>query len=537
MAPVSKKTLLCKKLLQTNRHPIILHNMTSHIPYNTPSDGLSRRKFIFLSAMTAGSVAAGAVPRLVSANDKLNIAVVGYGGQGAGDSRAFVNENVIALCDADEKIGAGVKSMYPKATYYQDFRKMLEKEPTIDALNIATPDHLHAVIAATAMRMGKHVYVQKPLAHSVYEARLLRRLATECKVATQMGNQGSASAGLRRGVEVIQSGIIGQVHDVHVWSNRPIWPQGLQRPDGSDPIPDGFDWDLWIGPAAMRPYKGRNPVAGSYPNYYHTFNWRGWVDFGTGALGDMACHTCNLPFRGLKLGYPTEVEAETLDLTKDCYPIKSNIRFQFPAREGLDPLTFRWYDGGNRVPNPSGQRFHDGNNKPAPEITADILTIFDRIPGSGCLMIGDKGQIFSDSDYGTSFYLKLKDEKEFSNGATHPAVQTIPITIPRFQAPPSPAPAAGVEAPVAGARGGRGGRGGGGGIDPHHAEWLAACKGGPAAYSNFDIAAYLTEIMVLGCVAMRAGKKLEWDGPNMVAKNAPEAAQFVHPEFRKGWEI
>ena len=486
--------------------------MISNNSSNASGDGLSRRKFILMSAMAAGGVAAGGVPRLVSASDKLNIAIVGYGGQGASDAGAFVNENVIALCDADEKVGARVRTMYPNATYYQDFRKMLDKEKTLDALNIATPDHLHAYIAAAAMQMGKHVYVQKPLAHSVYEARLLRRLATENKVATQMGNQGSSASGFRRGVEVIQSGIIGQVHDVYVWSNRPIWPQGIPRPEGSDPVPEGFDWDLWIGPAPMRPFKGKNPTASQqYPNYYHTFNWRGWIDFGTGALGDMACHTCNLPFRGLKLGYPTEIEAESVDLTKDCYPIKSNIRFQFPAREGLDPLTFRWYDGGNRNPNASGGRYHDGNNKPPAEVTADILPAFNnRIPGSGCLMVGDKGQIFSDSDYGTSFMIKLKDEKEFSPGAQHPAVQAVPQTIPRNTLP---------------------------GRDAHHQEWIAACKGGPAAYPNFDIAAYLTEIMVLGCVALRAGKKLEWDGPNMLAKNAPEASQFVHPEFRKGWEI
>ena len=487
--------------------------MTSNNPSHEPGAKLSRRKFVLLSALAAGGMAAGGVPRLVSANDKLNVAIVGYGGQGAGDAGTLGNENVIALCDVDEKIGARVKAMYPNATYYQDFRKMLDKEKTLDALNIATPDHWHAYIAATAMRMGKHVYVQKPLTHSVYEARLLRRLAAENKVATQMGNQGSANPGLRRGVEVIQSGLIGQVHDVYVWSNRPIWPQGLARPEGEDPVPEGLDWDLWIGPAPMRPFKGRNPNASrQYPNYYHTFNWRGRIDFGTGALGDMACHTCNLPFRGLKLGYPTEIEAETVDLTKDCYPIKSNIRFQFPAREGLDPLTFRWYDGGTRNPNASGGQYHDGNNKPPAEVTADILTLFRQIPGSGCLMVGDKGQIFSDDDYGTRFFLKLKDEKEFSPGAQHPAAQAVPITIPRNTF-------------------------GGDELAAHHREWIAACKGGPAGYSNFDIAAYLTEIMVLGCVAMRASKKLEWDGPNMLAKNAPEASQFVHPEFRKGWEI
>jgi Oxidoreductase family, NAD-binding Rossmann fold/Oxidoreductase family, C-terminal alpha/beta domain len=476
-------------------------------------DGLSRRKFILLSTMAAGAAAAGGCassrprPRLVSANEKLNIAIVGYGGQGAGDARSCSTENIVALCDADEKIGANVRAQFPKAVYYQDFRKMLEKEKSIDALNISVPDHLHAYIASAAMQMGKHVYVQKPLAHSVYEARLLRKLAAKYKVATQMGNQGSAADGLRRAVEVIQAGIIGQVHDVHVWTNRPIWPQGLERPEGSDPVPEGLDWDLWLGPAQFRPFKGLS----NGNKAYHTFNWRGRIDFGTGALGDMACHTCNLPFRALKLGYPTEIEAETVDLTKDCYPIKSKIRFQFPARGGLSPVTFRWYDGGTRIPNATRTPYHDGNNKPPPEVTADMLTILDRIPGSGCLMVGDKGQIFSPDDYGTQFFLKLNDEKEFSRGSDHGAVKTIPQTIPRN------------------AYRGRG--------EAHHQEWITACKGGPPGYSNFDIAAYLTEIMVLGCVAMRAGKKLEWDGPNMRAKNAPEASQFVHPAFRKGWKM
>ncbi|MGA2747909.1 MAG: Gfo/Idh/MocA family oxidoreductase [Verrucomicrobiota bacterium] len=480
--------------------------------------GLSRRKFIFLSAVAAGGAAAGGCvaprsrPRVVSANEKLNIAIVGFAGQGASDAECCAGENIVALCDADQKVGSRVRERYPKAVYYQDFRQMLDKEKSLDALNIAVPDHLHAYIAATAMKLGKHVYVQKPLTHSVYEARLLRHLAAKTNVATQMGNQGSAENGLRRAVEVIQAGIIGQVTDVHVWSNRPIWPQGLQRPTDSDPVPEGLDWDLWLGPAPQRPYKGL--YLGN--NAYHPFNWRGWIDFGTGALGDMACHTVNLPFRALKLGYPTEIEAETVDLTKDSYPIKSRIRFQFPAREGLAPVSFRWYDGGNRVPNATQRPFHDGNNKPPPEVTADILTIRNQIPRSGCLILGDKGQIFSPDDYGTRFYLKLKDEKEFTSGATHQAATAVPQTIPRNPFMSAPGTNSGVA---------------------HHQEWIAACKGGAPGYSNFDIAAYLTEIILLGCVAMRAGRKLEWDGPNMRARNAPETAEFVHPAFRKGWHI
>ncbi|MGA3180628.1 MAG: Gfo/Idh/MocA family oxidoreductase [Verrucomicrobiota bacterium] len=496
-------------------------------PANQAQNRISRRSFLFYSAVAAGTAAAGGCvsprprPRLISPNEKLNIAMVGYGGQGAADADCCSGDNIVALCDADEKIGGDLRARFPKAKYYQDFRKMLETDKSIDAFNIATPDHLHAAMAALAMKAGKHVYVQKPLTHSVYEARLLRNLARGCKVATQMGNQGSAENGLRRAVEVIQSGIIGNVTEVYVWSNRPIWPQGIPRPVGQDPVPEGLDWDLWLGPAPWRPYKGKiNPDGPqpSNPNYYHTFNWRGWMDFGTGSLGDMACHTANLPFRALKLGYPTEVEAETVDLTKDCYPIKSKIRFQFPAREGLAPVTFRWYDGGNRTAIQTRRPYHDGNNKPPPEVMADVVAKMDKAPDSGCLMVGDKGQIFSPDDYGTKFFLKLKDDKEFLNSPDHPALPSIPQTIPRnrFMNEDNPRHSNNLA---------------------HHREWIQACKGGPLPYSNFDIAAYLTEIILLGCVAIRAGKTLQWDGPNMRAKNAPEARPFVHPAFRKGWGL
>jgi predicted dehydrogenase len=445
--------------------------------------------------------------RRLSANEKLNIGVVGVSGKGASDTKACAGENIVALCDVDEKAATGARARYPKANFYKDFRKMLEQEKSLDAVVVATPDHLHATVAAMAIRMGKHVYCQKPLTQTVYEARLLRRLAKEHKVATQMGNQGSAEDGLRRAVEVVQAGLIGAVRQVHVWSNRPIWPQGMDRPTGQDPVPPTFDWDLWLGPAPWRPFKaewpeGQGPEAprnGKRPRngVYHPFVWRGWQDFGTGALGDMACHTANMPFRALKLGYPTEVEAECSSINKESYPKNSKIRFEFPAREGLPALTFWWYDGGR---------------KPVPEFTTDVQQLLDKVPDSGCLLIGDKGQLFSSQDYGARFALKLKDEKELSDGNNHEGVKAIPQKIARnaFE----------------------------GSADlRHHLEWIAACKGGPEGYSNFDIAAYLTEIILLGCVALRVGRKLEWDGPNMVAKNAPEAAQFVRREPRKGWAL
>jgi hypothetical protein len=308
-------------------------------------------------------------------------------------------------------------------------------------------------------------------------------------------------------VEVIQAGLIGPVRQVHVWSNRPVWPQGMDRPAGQDPVPKGLNWDLWLGTAQLRPYNGA----------YAPFKWRGWQDFGTGALGDMACHTANMPFRAISLGYPTEIEAATSGINKETYPLKSKIRFEFPARKGangqdLVPATFWWYDGGN--PKPNNPYDHDGNNKPPKDIVADVEEMMGQVPGSGCILVGDKGKIFSPDDYGAKFFLRLKDEKELTDSRNHEAVKAIPQSIPRseFQNENN-----------SDAR--------------QHLEWIAGCKGGRVPYSNFDIAAYLTEIILLGCVAMRVGKKLEWDGPNMKAKNAPEAAQFVKRNYRKGWEV
>ncbi|MGC3959787.1 MAG: Gfo/Idh/MocA family oxidoreductase [Verrucomicrobiota bacterium] len=469
-----------------------------------PSTYFSRRQFIASTAMAGAALFTGcatAGPKRISPNSKLNIGVVGAMGKGQSDTDHCASENIVALCDVDSARCASQLKKYPGAKFYQDWRVMLEKEKGLDAVIVSTPDHTHAVIAAEAMRMGKHIYCQKPLVQTVHEARLLRKLAKENDIVTQMGNQGSAEDGLRRAVEVVQAGLIGQVREVHVWSNRPVWPQGMDRPAGSDPVPDTMNWDGWLGPAKFRPFK---------KDTYHHFNWRGWQDFGTGALGDMACHTANMPFRALKLGYPTEIEASAPGINGETYPLKSRIRFLFPERDGLAPVNFHWYDGGN--PLPDNPYRHDGNNKPAKEVTAEIEEMMGEVPGSGCVLIGDKGKLFSPDDYGAKFFLRLKDEKELVNGQTHEAVKAIPQVIVRnaFK----------------------------GNTDlRHHLEWIAGCKGGPVPYSNFDIAAYLTEIILLGCVAMRTGKKLEWDGPNMRATNAPEAMQFVKRENREGWTI
>jgi predicted dehydrogenase len=331
-------------------------------------------------------------------------------------------------------------------------------------------------------------------------------MAKEKKIVTQMGNQGSASDGLRRAVETIQDGLIGQVHQVHVWTNRPIWQQGMDRPAGEDPVPETLDWDKWIGPAPMRPYKKSNE-----PNdkggLYNPFAWRGWQDFGTGALGDMACHTVNMPFRALNLDYPTEIDAAPLGrMNKETYPVGSKIRFEFAARKASisvdhphlfhhhrtieqDAVTLWWYDGGR--PDPAARGGH-----------------------SGCLLVGELGTVFSPDDYGTSFFVKLKDDQKYIHYLKHPALAQYPVRIPRNQF---------------GKDNGR----------SHMQEWLTAVKENKPelCYSRFEITSRLTEIMLLGCVSLRVGQKIEWDGPRMIARNCPAAAPFIKRENRSGWVL
>lgn len=475
----------------------------------------NRRDFIKSTSWLAGAAVIGAPSflRAQGANERINVACIGVGGKGSSDTdSAFaLGGNIVALCDIDSNTLAGKdKALKDRAkkenrTYdaklFRDWRKMFDElGKSIDAVTISTPDHVHGVAGITALRLGKHVYCQKPLTQNVWEAREMRRLANERKLATQMGNQGSAGAGLRRAVEVIQAGVIGAPRELHVWSNRPIWPQGLDRPTGEDPVPESVDWDLWLGPAAWRPYKR---------GVYHTFAWRGWYDFGTGALGDMACHTVNMPFRAMKLGYPTAIELEVASrIYPETFPLTSRIRFDFPERDGLPPCKFWWYDGN---PDSRHAMFKSGNFveplRPPADLTKEIVDQRGDLPPSGCLVVGEKGKLFAADDYGARFQVILNDEKQYSSGDKHEACIAVPQTIPR-----SPG---------------------------HDKEWFDMMKGGAPAFSNFDVAGYLTEIILLGCVALRVGvgHKLEWDGPNMRALNEPAAAQYVKRQNRKGWEI
>jgi predicted dehydrogenase len=367
---------------------------------------------------------------------------------------------------------------------------MLEKEKGIDAVVVSTPDHTHGPASVTAMQHGKHVYCEKPLAHSLYEVRLMRETAEKGKFATQMGNTGTSAAGFRQGVEVIRSDAIGAVHTVHVWTDRPgkSWRQGLDTPTDRPTPPATLDWDLWLGTAHGRPY---HPV-------YLPHSWRGWFDFGCGALGDMGCHTANLPFMGLNLGSPSSVVAETSEPKPDCFPAWAIVTYEFPAGDGRGPVKLIWYEGGKLPPDEVlasakliGKGEAPAGGKPAPTR-----------PKSGCLLIGSKGMLYSPGDYGTSY--RLLPEENFAD----------------FQPPTPTLPRGTSAAPLW-----------------HYREWAEACKGGPKAMANFDYAARLTEAILLGTLAIRAGKKITWDATAMKAVGCPESEVFVRPQFRKGFGL
>jgi hypothetical protein len=478
---------------------------------NSDRGQFSRRKFIQGAAIGSAAIAFPYVGNVLGANDKISVACIGVGGKGDGDSShaARCGGNLIALCDVDQNTLNNKAQKFPGAKLFSDYRKMLqEMEKSIDAVTVSVPDHNHGLAAAMALGMGKHVYCQKPLTQTIYEARVLRDLASRKKLATQMGNQGSAENGLRRAVEVVHAGLIGPVSELHVWSNRPIWPQGIDRPSGQDPVPANLDWENWIGPAPMRPFKN---------HVYHDFKWRGWLDFGTGALGDMACHTVNMPFRALKLGYPTVVEYEdSSQVFSETYPATSRIRFEFPEREGLPPVKFWWYDG-----NPDPKSPYSDKSKPAlrpnGEVTKEISDMLGNMPSSGALLVGEKGKLFSPDDYGAQSFIMLSGEPGYTSLNKHEAAKAVPQTIPRAD---------------------HIGEQKSNDVDfIQKQEWFRMMREGTPAYSNFEIASRLVEIILLGVVALRVGvgKRMEWDGPKMHSPNCPEAARFVKRNNRAGW--
>jgi predicted dehydrogenase len=463
---------------------------------------ISRRSFVGGVAAATGFLI---VPRHVlggpgyqAPSDTLNIATVGYLlGMGAINTRACAKENIVALCDVDESEAAmnrmrrskePILDQFPKAVRYRDFRQMLEKQKDIDAVIVATPDHTHAVVAMAAMQLGKHVYVQKPLTRTISEARALTEAGRKYKVVTQMGNQGHSGEGVRLIQEWLDDGAIGRVRDVHCWTNRPIWPQGMPRPTDTPAVPDGLDWDLWIGPAPMRPYH----------KAYHPFSWRSWLDFGSGALGDMACHVMDAAYTVLRLGNPTSVQAtiaqQVVEVTgpdgvtrnipleyRDSFPMATVVHYAFPERSRkLPAVNLHWYDGGLLPVRPQE------------------LEVERRLPQSGTIFVGDKGQLMCETYSESPRLFPEKRMREYKRPKK---------TLPRVQG-------------------------------THEEAWIDAIKGKIAPVGDFNYAGPFTETVLLGNLAILfPGTQLMWDAPNMKVTSVPEANDFVQHHYRAGWSL
>ncbi|MHC4519263.1 MAG: Gfo/Idh/MocA family protein [Planctomycetota bacterium] len=443
---------------------------------------ISRRDFVSAAAAAATFTM---VPRHVLGgagntppSEKINIAGIGVGGRGSGDLRALESENIVALCDADFNRARGTFRRYPDAKRYHDFREMLAKEDkNIDAVMVGAPDHIHAPAAMDAIKRGKHVYCEKPLTHSVYEARVLGEAAREAGVATQMGNQGQASEQTRLMCETIWDGAIGQVREVHVWTDRPLnginkwyWPQGVGRSKDKPPVPEGLDWNIWLGPAPYRPYH----------TDYVPFKWRGWWDFGTGALGDIGCHSLDPVFRALKLGHPTSVEACCTLVNNETYPVASRVTYDFPSRGEMAPVRVHWSDGGMKPPRPL--ELEDGRGWGT----------------GGTLFVGDEGKMLGN---------RLIPEKRQSDYGKPPQ---------KLERSPG----------------------------HHQEWINACKGGKPAGSNFPDHASLLAQVVLLGNVCLRPAIKekmtqikLLWDGDAMKITNMPEANQYLRRDYREGWTL
>lgn len=446
--------------------------------------------------LAAAGLGALIVPRRVlggpghqAPSDTLRIAGVGVGGMGRRYIQGCSSERIVVLCDVDHSFAAPVFRKYPEARVYRDFRQMFDKEEkNIDAVIVATPDHNHAVVMARALRAGKHVYCAKPMTHNIHEARFIRSLSREAKVATQMSVQSCASDTALSTTELLMAGVIGPIHEVHVWCDHPLYPAGLVRPPDEPAVPYNLDWDLWIGVAPYRPY---HPA-------YHPWIWRSWWDFGSGTVSDMLCHAMHVFFKPLELTTPSRVYAcrnkmhggyfkMHADGKEDLPPLihtpetesySSVVSWEFPARGNHPPLAMHWYDGGMRPHRPM-------------ELDPKVP-----MPPEGLLFIGTKGKMLTGYYGGKVRLLPEKDFRDFE-----PPPKTLTRTI------------------------------------GHYKEWVQACKGGPPANCNFEFGGAMTEVAQLGTIAARAARVLEWDAEGMAIPNDGEANGWIHPPYREGWSL
>lgn len=453
---------------------------------------ISRRSFVRTSAVAVGTAACsgpliltGAQANSTAANSRLNLALVGCGGQGRGVMKGLLvaGANLVALCDPDREMiekaradalpAGGQAAQDAKA--YEDYRRLLDDAPSIDAVLVATPDHWHAHLCKAFMQAGKHVYCEKPLTHSVAEARELRELSRSCGVVTQMGNQGSAGESLRRCTEIIRAGTLGPIHQIYHWGIDVTASEGSAT--GEDPIPAGFNWDLWVGPSAMRRFKDR---------VYHPARWRHWFDFGNGGLADFFCHAMNLPLRALDLDYPAQIVINV----QDGKPLadKAAVEYHFAARGDRPAMTLHW----------------QGSGRPPADVLQPLIELYGNDLPDGLLIVGEQGCIYT-NHWNDGGLIRLQGEARLQRVQNHEATQEIPRTLPR----------------TAG----------------HGQEFIDACRGEGKTFSDFDIGGKLTEIGLAGIVGLRSGKSLDWDGEKMTATNAPEAARFVHTEYRTKWLV
>lgn len=428
-----------------------------------------------------------------AANSKLNIGLLGCGNRMRQILPSILTsgENVVAVCDVSTSQVARLKNelaakhgaagaVLEKAKLYEDYRQLLAAEKSLDAIVIASGQRWHVPMSLAAMRAGKHVFCEKPLAHSVVEAKEIRELAKRSKLVTQVGTQGGSSATFRRSMELIQAGVLGPVREVHCWINRTFPPSAPIATD-ADPIPEGLNWDFWCGPSPMLPFK----------KYYlgGCLAWGRWLPFGDGHLADMGAHAINLPWRALQLGAPQSVSVKTAEPVKDSYPSATDFKWEFAARGQFAPVTVWWHDGPKAGP-------------PA-ELGNELVSTFDKVPTNGVLFAGEKGLLCSDA-WGVRGMVKMKGETEARGVLDHPAGKAVPVTLP-----PEP--------------------------KNHMQEWLDACKGGPGTFQGFVSSADIAEVAMVGMVALRYGKPIQWDSQAMKAKGEPGADPFIHLEQRKKW--